>query len=216
MQKTCKSSFHESPILTSACWSNDKETKPTKLKPDKPSLMTGEESEFDQEVSKQLGSVRRASIARAALKQNICARCLLCVCGVKNVSLYSAEESMLWASICKAVAGSEIQGPTESQPKDGCAMCLGMLKWADEAAPAVAARMEQLGYQRGATRGFMLGVTLTSSCMIRQGLVCAYIQKALQAESGSENSGFLPMDVKDSMIDMKEAFRNAVGGRIGR
>ena len=97
-------------------------------------------------------------------------------------------------------------------------MCLGMLKWADEVAPAVAARMEKDGYQQRATRGFMMGVTLTSSCVIRQSLVCAHIQKTLKAaaQGQSENSGFLAMDVKDGMIDMKEAFRHAVGGRIGR
>ncbi len=178
--------------------------------------MDKEPSSLEQDVANHVGSARRVAIAKAALAHDICARCVLCVCGVKHAKLYGAEENLLLSAIRKSVLGPQVEQQVDLQPKEGCAMCLGVLKWAEEVAPAVSARMEELGYHKRATQGFVLGLTLTSSCMIRQSLVAEHIQRTLKSESGSEKSGFLAMNVKDGMLDMKEAYRFVVGQSVGR
>jgi hypothetical protein len=178
--------------------------------------MDQEPSSLEQDVANHIGSARRVAIAKAALAHDICGRCVLCVCGVKQAKLYTTEERLLLAAIRKSVLGPEAEQQGDLKAKDGCAMCLGVMKWAEEVAPAVSARMEELGYHRRATQGFVLGVTLTSSNLIRQNLVGEHIQKTLKAQNGSENPGFLALNVKDGMLDMKEAYRFAVGQCVGR
>ena len=165
------------------------------------------------------GTGRSELIAAFARLENICARCAVCMAGLKAAECYAIPEEKL-ARILGACVGHQsprdrpVDGDEAGTQVDrggapGCAACLGILSGATPVfAESLAGKVWELGYKAESITLFMLSLSVPSSVIIRQHLYCAHVRS--QANGATE----LPKNWKP--LPLKEAFQHAVAGTLSR
>jgi len=159
------------------------------------------------------GDGRGGLIAAFLGLDHICARCAMCLAGVKAPECYVLPEEDL-ASVLRACLNKHSlpQLPAKEDASTGkagapaCAVCLGILLGATpELARKLAAKAWELGYAPESIKLFMLSLAVPSAILIRQHVYCMHVRTLLKDSE-------LPKAWKP--LALKEAFQLAIAGSL--
>jgi len=164
--------------------------------------------------------------------EQICARCTVCLAGVKAAECYAIPDNVLCSVLCNTLkklslpvpqgkgvqhhahTGAGLDEPVRTDAQMGeagavdCSACLGILCEATPAlADILAAKVWEMGYNPESIKLFMLSLSVPSSVLIRQHLYCKRVCTLLK-DSG------LPKGWKPLVL--KEAFQFALAGHLSR
>lgn len=162
------------------------------------------------------GEGRGLLVAALCGQEHVCARCALCLAGVRERACYVLPEPELGVVLRECIEGLALQRPLVAAaavaPEDGCApacaACLGILPGATAAlAESFAAKVRELGYAPESIELFMVSLSVPASVIIRQHLYGAHVRGQLAASELPK--GWKPLTVK-------EAFQLAIAGSLSR
>ena len=167
------------------------------------------------EIRREIAAGKGPQLCAILSLEGVCARCALCMAGVRVPSLYAIPESALREALCKELAGQDAPPPTGPPGGTGsCPTCLGILAERGEpVAEKVGRRIQELGYSPASLSTFMLSLAAPSAVLIRQHLASDRVDTILRerhAAAGKEGS--LPNKVR--IVETKEAFRWMVAGGV--
>lgn len=160
------------------------------------------------------GEGRGGLIAAFLGLDHICARCTMCLAGVKAPECYVIPEEELAGVLRACLEKHSLQPPTSKDAPMGgvggpaCAVCLGILLGATpDLARTLTAKAWELGYAPESIKLFMLSLAVPSAILIRQHLYCTRVRTLLKDSE-------LPKGWKP--LALKEAFQFAIAGSLSR
>jgi hypothetical protein len=167
------------------------------------------------EIRSEVRSGKGAHLAAILSLENVCARCVLCMAGVRIPFLYSIPEAALREALCQELTGQE--HPPQPGPAGGtiaCATCLGILADRDEpVAAAIAKRIEELEYDLQSLSTFMLSLSAPSAVIIRQHVASDRADTVLREWLRAAGKDTTLLN-KSKVIELKEAFRWIVAEQV--
>jgi len=167
------------------------------------------------EIRREIAAGKGPQLCAILSLEGVCARCALCMAGVRVPSLYAIPESALREALCKELAGQDAPPPTGPPGGTGsCPTCLGILAERGEpVAEKVGRRIKELGYSPASLSTFMLSLAAPSAVLIRQHLASDRVDTILQERhTAAGKGGALPN--KSRIVETKEAFRWMVAGKV--
>ncbi|KAJ1490712.1 hypothetical protein T484DRAFT_1934619 [Baffinella frigidus] len=171
--------------------------------------------EASMQIRKEIAGGKGKQLSAILSLECVCARCALCMAGVRVPSLYAIPEAALRDAMCKELAVQE-PPPPPCQPGGtaNCATCLGILAERGEpVAEKVGRRIRELGYSPESLSTFILSLSAPSAVLIRQHLASDRVDTILRERlAAAGTQGTIPS--KSKIVETKEAFRWMVAGGV--